>query len=319
MLACFAAVKNFGGAVAIRFLLGACESAVTPGFALITSQWYTKKEQGLRTGIWFSFNGFAQIFGGLLAYGIAKGVANNDTAIAGWQIIFLVTGLLTVAMGIIFLFVVPDNQMNARWLAPEDRYLAIERIRVNQQGVGNKHFKWYQLREALLDPLTWAIVFYALVADIPNGGITNFFSQLIVGFGYSETQSLLYGTPGGAVEVVTLIVGGYLGDKLGNRILVSSFGLVCSIIGMALIVGLPLSNNSGRLGGYYLTQASAMPFVAFLSLIASNVVSFRSIRGSAETLLIFASFLGRLHQEDNSSGNVSDRLLCWQHHRTASL
>ena len=50
----------------------------------------------------------------------------------------MVTGLLTVCMGIIFLFVVPDNQMNARWLKKEDRILALERIRVNQQGVGNK-------------------------------------------------------------------------------------------------------------------------------------------------------------------------------------
>lgn len=138
VLSCFAAVENFGGAVVVRFLLGACESAVTPGFALITSQWYTIKEQGLRTGIWFSFNGFAQIFGGLLAYGIAKGVNEDGASLKGWQIIFLVTGLLTVAMGVIFLFVVPDNQMNARWLAKEDRYLAIERIRMNQQGVGNK-------------------------------------------------------------------------------------------------------------------------------------------------------------------------------------
>lgn len=110
---------------------------------------------------------------------------------------------------------VPDNQMNARWLSKEDRVLAIERIRVNQQGVGNKHFKWYQFREALLDPLTWAFVFYALVADIPvcyglcssragetstdscqNGGISNFFSQLITSFGYTAEQSLLYGAPG---------------------------------------------------------------------------------------------------------------------------
>jgi MFS transporter, ACS family, allantoate permease len=74
-------------------------------------------------------------------------------------------------MGIIFLFVIPDNQMNAWWLAKEDRILAIERIRINQQGVGNKHWKAYQVKEALLDPLTWAFVFYALVADIPNGNI----------------------------------------------------------------------------------------------------------------------------------------------------
>lgn len=46
VLACFAGVKNFSGAVAIRFMLGVTESAVTPGFTLITSQWYTKREQG---------------------------------------------------------------------------------------------------------------------------------------------------------------------------------------------------------------------------------------------------------------------------------
>lgn len=83
---------------------------------------------------------------------------------------------------------------------------------------------------------------------------------------------MLYGTPGGAVEVVTLVACGYLGDRYGNRILVSSSGLILAMTGVALIVGLPLNNNSGRLGGYYLTQASACPFVAFLSLISTNVV-----------------------------------------------
>jgi hypothetical protein len=39
VLACFAAVDNFSGAVAIRFFLGLFEAAVTPGFALFTSQW----------------------------------------------------------------------------------------------------------------------------------------------------------------------------------------------------------------------------------------------------------------------------------------
>jgi len=177
VLSCFAAVKDFSGAVAIRFFLGVFEAAVTPGFALFTSQWYTKKEQGTRIGIWFSFNGFAQIFGGLVAYGIAKGT-ENGSAIAPWKIIFLLTGLLTTTMGIFFMFWMPDNQMNARFLSKEDRVLAIERIRVNQQGVGNKHWKFYQIKEALLDPLTWAFFFYALVADIPNGNSTSSSSLL---------------------------------------------------------------------------------------------------------------------------------------------
>lgn len=47
-----------------------------------------------------------------------------------------------------------------------------------------------------------------------------------------------------------------------------------SIIGMLLIVCLPLSNNGGRLAGYYLTGASATCFVALLSLISSNVAGY---------------------------------------------
>ncbi|THW68696.1 putative MFS allantoate transporter, partial [Aureobasidium pullulans] len=185
-------------------------------------------------------------------------------------------------------------QLNARFLSKEDRILAIERVRCNQQGIGNKHFKMYQLKEALLDPLTWAFVFYALVADIPNGGISNFFSQLITSFGYTAEESLLYGTPGGAVEVIALLVCGYLGDKFGHRLLISTSGLWISTLGMLLIVCLPLNNNIGRLFGYYLTQASPTPF--------SDLHKRR-----------------RMDQENHSSRSLPNRLLRRQHHRPSNL
>lgn len=119
----------------------------------------------------------------MLAYGIAKGVEQHGSTLATWRIIFLVTGLLTVVIGVIFLFTVPDSQLNARFLKPEDRTLAVERVRVNRQGIGNKHFKFYQFKEALTDPLTWTLCFFSLVGDIPNGGLTNFFSQLVRNLG----------------------------------------------------------------------------------------------------------------------------------------
>lgn len=137
-LTCFSAVSNFSGALAVRFFLGLFEAAVTPGFALFTSQWYTKEEQGFRTGIWFSFNGWAQILGGLVAYGIARGTEAHGSSIEPWKIVFLAIGLLTVVVGVIFLFFMPDNQLNARFLTKDERLLAVERVRVNQQGIGNK-------------------------------------------------------------------------------------------------------------------------------------------------------------------------------------
>ncbi|CAG8889702.1 unnamed protein product [Penicillium egyptiacum] len=274
ILSCFAAVNSYPGAIAIRFMLGVFEAAVTPGFALLTSQWYTKQEQGSRVNIWFSFNGVGQIFGGVVAYGIAVGTEKHGSSIEPWKIVFLVTGLLTICLGLVFLWIVPDNQLNARWLNEEDRILAVARVRVNQQGIGNKHFKLYQVKEALLDPMTWAFFFYALIADIPNGGISNFFSQLITSFGYNEKESLILGVPGGAVEIVALLLNGYVGHITGQRVLASLGGLVAAIVGMLLIVALPLSNNVGRLIGYYLTQASPTPFVALLSLISSNVAGY---------------------------------------------
>ncbi|KAH8906325.1 major facilitator superfamily transporter allantoate [Coniochaeta sp. PMI_546] len=271
VLCCLGACNSFGSAMAVRFFLGVFEAAVSPGFALFTSQWYTIHEQGLRTGFWFSFNGWGQIIGGGIAYGIAVGTEKHPLGIKSWQLLFLVIGLFTSAIGVLFLWIMPDNQLNAKFLTENERLMAVERIRINQQGVGNKHFKWYQFKEAMTDPMVWAFVFYALVADIPNGGITNFFSQLIVSFGFDSKQSLLLGMPGGAVEIIALIVAGWAGDYFRNRLLICTSGLLLSIMGMLLVTCLDNNHNVGKLIGYYLTQASPTPFVALLSLISTNV------------------------------------------------
>ncbi|KAE8309957.1 MFS allantoate transporter [Aspergillus transmontanensis] len=286
ILSCFAGVKSFAGAIAIRLFLGVFEAAVTPGFILITSQWYTKKEQGSRANIWFSFNGVGQMFGGVVAYGIAIGTEKHGSSIAPWKIVFLVTGVLTILLGLIFYWIVPDNQLNARWLKKEDRVLAVARVQTNQQGIGNKHFKLYQVKEALLDPMTWAFFFYALIADIPNGGISNFFSQLINGFGFSKEQSLILGVPGGAVEVIALVLNAYIGHITNQRLLSSLGGLITALLGIILILALSESNNVGRLVGYYMTEASATSIVVLLSMISSNVAGYTKKTTVAALFLI---------------------------------
>lgn len=70
------------------------------------------------------------------------------------------------------------------------------------------------------------------------------------------------------------MAGGYLGARYNNRLLVSIVGLVIAIIGMLLIIAVPASHPTARLVGYYLTQADAMPFVALLGLIATNVAGY---------------------------------------------
>lgn len=50
--------------------------------------------------------------------------------------------------------------------------------------------------------------------------------------------------------------------------------MAVALVGIILIVALPLDVKAGRLAGYYLTQASPVPFVCLLSLIATNVAGY---------------------------------------------
>ncbi|OKL59725.1 hypothetical protein UA08_05031 [Talaromyces atroroseus] len=62
--------KDWSGLMAVRFFLGMAKGVVTPAFMLISTGWYARQDQPLRMGFWFSFNGIAQIVGGLLSYGL---------------------------------------------------------------------------------------------------------------------------------------------------------------------------------------------------------------------------------------------------------
>ena len=234
-------------------------------------KWYTKAEQSARAGIWSSAEGLAQIFGGLVAYGIAHGGRIHHFDVAPWKVVFILNGCLTILGGSYFLIVVPRNQLSAWWLSEEERLLAVERIRTNVQGIGNRKFKLRQFNEAMTDPFTWAIFIAAIALDIPSGGLTNYFSQLIVSFGFSPEQSLLYGTPSGVVAVASFLLWGFLSQRFGNRILWAVLAELASMIGVILIVALPLKNRVGRLLGYYMTGAFPVGLASLLSLVSSNV------------------------------------------------
>lgn len=87
----------------------------------------------------------------------------------GWQIVYVFTGSFTVLLAIGVLCILPDNPMSAWWLTKEEKVLAVERIRSNQQAAENKVFKVYQAKEALMDVNTWLYALFSFSTNIPNG------------------------------------------------------------------------------------------------------------------------------------------------------
>ncbi|GKZ26528.1 hypothetical protein AbraCBS73388_002772 [Aspergillus brasiliensis] len=70
ILAVTAACYNAAGLMAVRFLLGAAESAIAPGLSVSVAMWYKRSEQPWRQDAWFIGNSVAGIIGGLTAYGV---------------------------------------------------------------------------------------------------------------------------------------------------------------------------------------------------------------------------------------------------------
>lgn len=182
-----AACQSFATLALLRALGGAAEACSDPSFMLITSMWYTRKQQPVRIGIWYTANGLGIAGGGLLGYGIG----NIKGALPSWKYEFIIIGALCCIWGIVMFIMLPDSPVTAKLLTHRQRRLAIERLRENQTGVENKHLKAYQVREAFMDYKLYLFFVLGVVGNIPNGGISNFGTIIIKGFGFSTLVTTL--------------------------------------------------------------------------------------------------------------------------------
>ena len=81
-----AACNSFETLAVLRALGGAAEACSDPAFMLITSMWYTRREQPVRIGLWYTANGLGIALGGLLGYGIG----HIRGALPSWKYEFIV-------------------------------------------------------------------------------------------------------------------------------------------------------------------------------------------------------------------------------------
>jgi MFS transporter, ACS family, allantoate permease len=271
VLTCTAAARNYAGLLVIRFLLGALEATVTPAFVIYTSMWYKKNEQGRRMGYWLGSNGIATMVMSALAYGLS-GVTTS--VIPSWEILYLLMGLLTVVTGSLYIYFLPDTQINAKFLNNRERHIAVERIRGNFQGVGNHIWKWSQFREAFKDPRTYLYVLFSLLMNIPNGGITTFGAIIISSFGFDSRLSLLLGMPGGAVDLCAKLIFPWISDRLMDRTLPAFIAILFPMIGGIMMITIPLQYKAALLVGNYFISCSGASWGLVMVMISNNTVGY---------------------------------------------
>ncbi|KGU12792.1 D-galactonate transporter [Candida albicans L26] len=290
MILALHSVPQYPGFVALRTILGMLESSVTPAFTIITSQWYRKEEQFLRTAWWFASNGIGTIVGSAIAYGLFENDGNYS--LPAWKLVFIVTGCLTIFLGFIVMVHIPDTPAGAWFLTDEEKLMVVERIRTNQQGFGNTHFKKHQFIEALTDHRTWLFFLFALSGNIPNGGLTSFGTILLnEDFGYTPSKSLLMQMPQGAVEIVGCVLLAWLCKFLPSRMLMGITATSITVLAECLLAF--CKSNSARLAGFYLNLLGPLGFICCLSCVSSNVVG-HTKKVTTNAMFLIAYCVGNL-------------------------
>ncbi|KAK3711467.1 hypothetical protein LTR37_009646 [Vermiconidia calcicola] len=229
--------RTFGGALAVRFIMGLFEAAVTPGLTLMTGWWYQRREIPLRQCIWYSSVGLGGIVGSYISMGISK-MPENSTP-ARWEVLFDVLGGVTILWSVVIYIFLPDAPSNARFLNERERIIAVKRVSHNKTGIKNKTFDKKQAIVAFSDPkliLIWISVF---AAAIPNGVVNSFSTIIIAELGFSDTKTTQLKSVGDAVQVIALLIGGAITLNIPNSRLLTATAAQHAVCDLRRVHGLP--------------------------------------------------------------------------------
>jgi ACS family tartrate transporter-like MFS transporter len=225
---CMCLVHSAMSFYVLRFLLGVAEAGFFPGMIYYLTLWFPKKEHGLAVARFMTAVPIAGILGSLLA-SIALG-ANGFFGLAGWQILFLVSGIPAIILGIMVFFYLTDKPADAMWLSADERgilqaLLAADSVKKGQgggDGAGEKAASQGAKIESFLQPIKSPYVwFFALLYFTMTLGMYGFqlwLPQIIHGFGnLSNSQTALLTAIPAILQAIGMNVVGKHSDKTGER------------------------------------------------------------------------------------------------------
>ncbi|KAL5321281.1 hypothetical protein ACEPPN_012096 [Leptodophora sp. 'Broadleaf-Isolate-01'] len=251
---CLGFVKNYHQFVAVRAILGICEGGLLPGMVLYLSGMYTRGEMALRLGLFYTAASLSGAFGGLLARGLST--IGKQGGLQKWSWIFIIEGLITVAVGFMSYFLLPNNVETASFLKADERVFASARLhqdgpsRLTQDGSERQHeaFQWSEVVRGVCNISTWlsALAYFGILAGLYSFGL--FLPTIIVELGYTNNEAQLWSVIPYAVASVVTVAIAFLSDRLKLRGTIMLFVLIPAIIGYAVIANIGVSHPKVKYG-----------------------------------------------------------------------
>ncbi|RDX53994.1 MFS general substrate transporter [Lentinus brumalis] len=209
---------NYAGILVARVFVGLPEAAFYPGGVYLLSRWYTRKELSFRSAIFYAGLMISNAFGSLMAAGILSRM-EGVLDIRAWRWLFYIEGSITIVIGILAVFILPDYPHNTRWLSPAQRRLAQVRL-AEDAGEADEDTETDSALQGLImalkDPKV--ALFGVMICCLLLGtGFTNFFPTITGTLGFSFTVTLLLAAPPWIFATIVSCINAWHADRTGER------------------------------------------------------------------------------------------------------
>jgi MFS family permease len=150
----------------LRFLLGVAEAGFFPGIILYLTYWYPAPRRAGIIALFMTAIPIAGVIGGPLSGWVLKAMT-GVRGLAGWQWLFLIEAVPSLALGVAVLLYLDDSIVGARWLTAAEKELLARRVAEDQRQVSA-----HSLLDGLTNPRSWllAAVYFCLIAGLYGAG-----------------------------------------------------------------------------------------------------------------------------------------------------
>lgn len=159
-----------------RVLLGAAEAGFFPGVILYLTLWFPDRMRGRIMSFFVLAIAVSGMVGGPTS-GVIMQHLDGFLGFRNWQWLFLIEGMLPVAMGIAAFFVLNDRPRDANWLSAHQKDWLIANLSVERRIDGRSGVQAFWL--ALRKPILW-IATFSYFSVTWAGMILNFWAPTII-------------------------------------------------------------------------------------------------------------------------------------------
>lgn len=132
---CTALVTTSTQLMVVRFLLGIAEAGFFPGVILYLTYWFPSAVRGRVTAAYLMAGIVAGVVFGPLA-GLIMTHADGLMGLHDWQVLFILTGLPAVLLGIFAWFWLTDRPADAHWLTDREKRFLREQLAADARDPG---------------------------------------------------------------------------------------------------------------------------------------------------------------------------------------